>query len=81
MLAYLQKQKRHIVEYCLVQHPDLDVLYPGSINTNRVITELVTVPPMFSPPNCASNGGHGQLNNGGMMTRVDTIPERLFCRG
>lgn len=83
MFAYLKNKSGYIVEDCLVQHPDLDVLYPGCINTIRVITVLVDgTAHVLATYLRIGNGGHvDNFNNGGMMTRVDTDTGKVMFAG
>ncbi len=72
LYKYLQSQNSGIVEECIVQNDEMNKLYPGSINTVRMVTinngKKVTLVTAY----CRIGNG-GRVDNflsGGMMTRV-----------
>ncbi|MDR1355695.1 MAG: hypothetical protein LBJ43_05515 [Propionibacteriaceae bacterium] len=73
LLAYLKEQEFWTVEVVLQQHPELDKLYPGAINTVRIVT--VTKGERSAIAAVYLRIGHGRpvdnFNSGGMVTPVD----------
>ena len=78
MYDFIQAGSFGVVEQELKQHPDLDTLYPGSINTLRIVT-LLTGTPDHWQPQCVyaviKTGAGGKfvdnLENGGLFCPVD----------
>lgn len=77
---YLENKHFDIVEECLIQHDSLNIMYPESINTIRVITVLVNgISNIIAAYLRIGNGAHiDNFNSGGMMTRIDLITGKIM---
>lgn len=75
ILAYLHRKKLVVLEQVLAQHPDIARLHPSSVNTLRIVTDLVgaddvriayIVLKIGRGGGCCDNTGQG-----GMLCRID----------
>lgn len=73
LYAYLQSVGAGVVEDVIVQHPDMAALYPGSINTLRMVTinngRKVTL--VLAICRIGNGGRVDNFLHGGVMTRID----------
>lgn len=70
----LRKNKQYLIEDYIKQHPDLNKLYPGSVNTVRVISFLGDDDEVHIIRTIMKFGTTGEIDNhvaGGMYTFVD----------
>lgn len=78
MYVYIKEQNFGVVEEALVQHEAMERLYPGSVNSLRIVT-LLTGKPGAWEPHCVyavvKTGAGGKfvdnLENGGLFCPVD----------
>lgn len=74
MLAYIREKKLVILEHALPQHPDMARLHPQSVNSMRIVTDVVgnevkiayIVVKIGRGDSCCDNTGQG-----GVLCRVD----------
>jgi len=79
-LSFLQDDKAWIVQERLRQHPDLETLYPGSINTLRVVTTTEGGVPHFEMVTLRIGAGGSWIDNagsGGLAAPVDIETGRI----
>ena len=79
LYAYLQSTGTGVVEEKIVQHPDMARLYPGSVNTLRMVTlhNDKTVSLVLAICRVGNGGKVDNFLSGGMMTRIDLDTGRL----
>lgn len=73
MYEHLKQSGAALIEDCIVQHPDIAALYPGSVNTYRIVTVRVDgVPNVVYAFIRIGNGGNfvDNLNAGGITARI-----------
>ena len=79
LYAHLQQSGTGIIEEKIIQHPDMAKLYPGSINTLRMVTlnngKAVTL--VLAICRIGNGGRVDNFLNGGMMTRIDVEAGKL----
>ena len=71
----LMDGKQYLVEEAVKQHPEMNVLYPGSVNTLRIVTLMVDNQPHFLYALLRVGNGHSHVDNissGGMYTLIDS---------
>lgn len=73
LFEHLRDNGCGVVEECLKQHPDMDAMYPGSVNTVRLVTVLTRGEVHLM---CAyvriGNGSHvDNFGAGGMLAKAD----------
>lgn len=77
---YLQNVYTGIIEDKIVQHPDMNRLYPDAINTLRMVTinngHAVTL--VLAICRMGNGGKVDNFLNGGMMTRVDVDTGKMM---
>jgi hypothetical protein len=74
MLAYIRENKLFVLEQVLQQHPDMARLHPSSVNTMRILTDLVDdeVHIAYITVKMGRGGGHcDNSGQGGVLCRVD----------
>lgn len=74
LLAYIQSKKLYVLEHVLPQHADMARLHPQSLNTIRIVTDLVgeTVRVAYLVVKIGRGGGCcDNTGQGGMFCRVD----------
>ena len=73
LYAYLQSAGTGIIEEKIIQHPDMARLYPGSINTLRMVTlnNGKTVTLVLAICRIGNGGKVDNFLSGGMMTRIN----------
>ena len=70
----LIESKQYLVEEAVKQHPELNALCPGSVNTLRIVTLMVEAQPHFLYALLRVGNGHSHVDNissGGMYTLID----------
>ena len=75
LLSRLKQEGRTLCEEVLVQHPDLNTIWPGSINTVRLVTVLKAYLRVGSGQRPVDN-----FNNGGMVAPVDKDTGVVLCK-
>lgn len=74
MLSYVREKKLVVLEHALPQHPDMARLHPQSVNTMRIVTDLVgdTIHIAYIVVKIGRGGGCcDNTGQGGMLCRVD----------
>lgn len=74
MLAYVREKKEIVLEHVLLQHPDMERLHPGSVNTMRITTDRVGDTVHIAYISVKMGRGDGVCDNsgqGGVLCRVD----------
>ena len=74
MLDYIQENKLVVLEQVLPQHPDMARLHPSSVNTMRILTDLVDGEVHVAYISVKMGRGDGYCDNsgqGGVLCRVD----------
>ena len=79
MYVHLQSTGTGIVEEKIIQHPDMARLYPGSINTLRMVTlnNGKTITLVLAICRIGNGGKVDNFLSGGMMTRIDITTGKL----
>lgn len=80
MLDYARGKKLFVLEHVLPQHPDMARLHPQSVNTMRIVTDLVgdTVYIAYIVVKIGRGGGCcDNTGQGGMLCRVDPETETI----
>lgn len=80
MLAYIREKKRFVLEHALPQHPGMARLHPQSVNTMRIVTDLVgdTIHIAYIVVKIGRGGGCcDNTGQGGMLCRVDPKTETI----
>ena len=80
MLEYIREKKLVILEHALPQHPDMARLHPQSVNTMRIVTDVVDggvevayiVLKIGRGDSCCDNSGRG-----GVICRVDEATGKI----
>lgn len=83
LLERLKKEGRTLCEEVLVQHPDLDKIWPGSINTVRLVTIVKDGRAHVVAAYLRVGSGArpvDNFNNGGMVAPVDKDTGTVLCR-
>ena len=74
MLSYVREKKLVVLEHALPQHPDMARLHPQSVNTMRIVTDLVgdTIHIAYIVVKIGRGGGCcDNTGQGGVLCRVD----------
>lgn len=74
MYDYIQEAKMPLVEECIKQHPDINKIYPYSVNTYRILTVKTDdkVDLIYSYIRVGNNGSSvDNHHSGGMSTPID----------
>ena len=74
MLAYLHERGLTVLEQVLAQHPQIAALHPSSVNTLRILTDVVGEDVLIAYITLKIGTGGGCCDNagrGGIMCRVD----------
>lgn len=74
MLQYIQENQLVVLEHVLPQHPDMARLHPSSVNTMRILTDLVDGQVHIAYISVKMGRGDGVCDNsgqGGVLCRVD----------
>ena len=74
MLQYIQENQLVVLEHVLAQHPDMARLHPSSVNTMRILTDLVDGQVHIAYISVKMGRGDGVCDNsgqGGVLCRVD----------
>lgn len=74
MLRYIREKKLVVLEHALPQHPDMARLHPQSVNTMRIVTDLVgdTIHIAYIVVKIGRGGGCcDNTGQGGVLCRVD----------
>ena len=74
MLAYIQEHGLVVLEHVLPQHEDMARLHPSSVNTMRILTDLVDGQVHIAYITVKMGRGNGVCDNsgqGGILCRVD----------
>lgn len=74
MLAYLHEHGLTVLEQVLAQHPQIAALHPSSVNTLRILTDVVGEDVLIAYITLKIGTGGGCCDNagrGGIMCRVD----------
>lgn len=74
MLRYIREKKEIVLEHVLRQHPDMERLHPGSVNTMRITTDRVGDTVYIAYISVKMGRGNGVCDNsgqGGILCRVD----------
>lgn len=74
MLQYVREKKLAILEHCIRQHPQMAKLNPSSVNSLRIVTDVVddTVHIAYVMVKLGTGGGHcDNTGQGGVLCRVD----------
>lgn len=80
ILDYVREKKLFVLEHVLPQHPDMARLHPQSVNTMRIVTDLVgdTVHIAYIVVKIGRGGGCcDNTGQGGMLCRVDPETETI----
>lgn len=80
MLAYIREKKLFVLEHALPQHPGMARLHPQSVNTMRIVTDLVgdTIHIAYIVVKIGRGGGCcDNTGQGGMLCRVDPKTETI----
>lgn len=80
MLAYIREKKLVILEHALPQHPDMARLHPQSVNSMRIVTDIVgdevqiayIIVKIGRGDSCCDNSGQG-----GVLCRVDEATGKI----
>lgn len=80
MLAYIREKKLYVLEHVLPQHPDMARLHPASVNTMRIVTDLIgdeisiayIMVKIGRGGGCCDNSGQG-----GVICRVDEATGKI----
>lgn len=80
MLAYIREKKLVILEHALPQHPDMARLHPQSVNSMRIVTDIVgdevqiayIIVKIGRGDSCCDNSGQG-----GVLCRVDEASGKI----
>lgn len=83
LLDKLRDEGRTLCEEVLVQHPDLNTIWPGSINTVRLVTILKDGKAHVVAAYLRVGSGQrpvDNFNNGGMVAPVDKDTGVVLCR-
>lgn len=83
LLEKLKGEERTLCEEVLVQHPDLNAIWPGSINTVRLVTILKDGKANVVAAYLRVGSGKrpvDNFNNGGMVAPVDKDTGVVLCR-
>ena len=74
ILAYVHEKNLPILEHAIVQHPDMARLHPSSVNSIRIVTDIVGEEVYIAYVMVKMGRGGGCCDNtgqGGMLCRVD----------
>ena len=74
ILDYIHKKNLPILEHAIKQHPDMAKLHPSSVNTIRIVTDIVDNEVLIAYVMVKIGRGGGCCDNtgqGGMLCRVD----------
>ena len=74
MLAYIRERRAVVLEHVLPQHPDFARLHPASVNTMRIVTDVVGSEVHIAYITLKIGRGNGFCDNsgqGGVLCRVD----------
>lgn len=74
MLQYIRENQLVVLEHVLAQHPDMARLHPSSVNTMRILTDLVDGQVHIAYISVKMGRGDGVCDNsgqGGVLCRVD----------
>ena len=74
MLDYIRRNQLVVLEQVLPQHPDMARLHPSSVNTMRILTDLVDGEAHVAYISVKMGRGDGYCDNsgqGGVLCRVD----------
>lgn len=80
MLAYLHERGLTVLEQVLAQHPQIAALHPSSVNTLRILTDVVGEDVLIAYITLKIGTGGGCCDNagrGGIMCRVDPEDGRI----
>lgn len=80
LLQYIREKKLVILEHALPQHPDMARLHPDSVNTLRIVTDLVDDEVHIAYVMVKIGRGGGYCDNtgqGGMLCRVDEATGKI----
>lgn len=80
MLAYLHEHGLTVLEQVLAQHPQIAALHPSSVNTLRILTDVVGEDVLIAYITLKIGTGGGCCDNagrGGIMCRVDPEDGRI----
>lgn len=80
MLTYIREKKLVILEHALPQHPDMARLHPQSVNSMRIVTDIVgdevqiayIIVKIGRGDSCCDNSGQG-----GVLCRVDEASGKI----
>lgn len=80
ILAYVRDKKLYVMEHCIHQHPQMARLNPSSVNSLRIVTDLVdeTVHIAYVMVKVGTGGGCcDNTGQGGVLCRVDERNGRI----
>jgi len=80
MLDYIREKKAVVLEHVLPQHPDMERLHPGSVNTMRILTDVVGDEVHIAYISVKMGRGDSYCDNsgqGGVLCRVDPETGRI----
>ena len=83
MLDYIRRNQLVVLEQVLPQHPDMARLHPSSVNTMRILTDLVDGEVHVAYISVKMGRGDGYCDNsgqGGVLCRVDPETGRSSLR-
>ena len=80
ILRYVCEKKLPILEHAIVQHPDMAKLHPSSVNSLRIVTDIVGDEILIAYIMVKIGRGGGCCDNtgrGGMLCRVDEATGKI----